>query len=54
LYHQTTGSLVAKGTLPASGGTLQIINQPVGVYVLQIEMDADADTFETHRVILKN
>jgi hypothetical protein len=51
LVRLITGTVVAKGQLPASGGTLDFNAQSAGFYVLRI--DTGSGTPETFKIILK-
>jgi hypothetical protein len=51
LVNSATGSTVASGRFPATGGTLDFSAQPAGIYLLQITNDKGG--IETFKIILK-
>ncbi|MDR2496559.1 MAG: T9SS type A sorting domain-containing protein [Tannerellaceae bacterium] len=51
LVSSATGSTVASGRFPATGGTLDFSAQPAGIYILQITNDKGG--IETFKIILK-
>ncbi len=51
IYNQMNGLLAKSGTLPIDGGTIDLISQPAGIYILRLNLGNNL--YETYRFLLK-